>query len=213
MQTGQLARAAASHQRRVVTIALVAAIHVAVVYGLIVTLRPELLSFPPRPITVIGVPRLQTNPLPPPADIHPTFANPALPDMPRAPRFDDTPGQITAVPPPGAAGGTDPVQLPPPLSALTPARAIARTHTIPAYPPIAARLNEQGSVRLRLDIDEQGAVIDAEVLTSSGYTALDSAAVTWVKTHWRYAPALRDGAPIPASTEAVVTFRLTNRQY
>ena len=94
----------------------------------------------------------------------------------------------------------------------TPARAVAGTHMIPDYPPIAARLNEQGSVRLELRIDEQGIVTDATVLTSSGYHTLDDAAVSWVKSHWRYAPAARDGNPMPSSTDAIVTFRLTNRQ-
>jgi protein TonB len=103
--------------------------------------------------------------------------------------------------------------LPPQIiPSLVPVRGIVGTHTIPGYPPIAARLNEQGSVRLELQIDERGYVIDAQVLTSSGYSSLDAAAVNWVKDHWRYQPALRDGTPVPASTDAVVMFRLTDRR-
>lgn len=91
---------------------------------------------------------------------------------------------------------------------LDPVRPIANTHTTPAYPPIAARLNEQGSVQLSLIVDERGYVADAAVLTSSGYGALDAAAVAWVKAYWRYQPARRDGVPTTSRTEAIVTFRL-----
>jgi|HubBroStandDraft_6_1064221.scaffolds.fasta_scaffold588966_2 TonB family protein len=108
--------------------------------------------------------------------------------------------------------GTGDAALPPHPSQFVPARPIFDTHTTPDYPPIAARLSEEGSVRLALSIDAQGYVTDATVITSSGYDALDRAAVGWVRAHWRYAPALKDGVPIPASTSAVVTFRLTNRQ-
>jgi protein TonB len=178
------------------------------------TLNPALLSLPP-PGTLTLVPPTPVQPPPPsPANIHPRLINPFAPPIQQPlvpwPTTDDR-NQTTTNPPAGGTGpGTSALQPPLPVSA--PARGIAWTHTIPAYPPTAARLNEQGSVRLMLHIDEQGNVVDASVIGSSGFEALDAAAVAWVKEHWRYQPATRDGAPVPASTEAIVTFQLTNRR-
>jgi protein TonB len=85
---------------------------------------------------------------------------------------------------------------------------MANTHTIPPYPPMGIRLGHEGTVRLAIQLDEQGNVIAAQVIASSGYEELDAAAVAWVKSHWRYQPAMRDGQPVPATTRAAVTFRL-----
>jgi protein TonB len=197
-------------QQRFVTIALVAGIHVAAISALVVALNPDLISHVPPggPIDLIP-----THEAPPPKtepQITPTLLNPGPPrETPRRPWIDSDEGSTIRQP---QVDGTGDTALPPHPSAFVPARPIFDTHTTPDYPPIAARLSEQGSVRLSLSIDEQGYVTDAAVITSSGYDALDRAAVAWVRAHWRYAPALKDGVPIPALTSAVVTFRLTNRQ-
>jgi protein TonB len=203
--------AKAPSQQRYVTIALVAAIHVAAIYALIVSLNPTLLPrlVPDNPIDLI-----RTKELPPPPtrpDISPTLVTPGTP-IPQPPKVWEDSNPNTPYSPPTTSGNGDTGTTQTLLPTLMPARAIASTHTIPMYPPIAARLSEQGSVRLTLDIDEQGYVTDAAVIGSSGYSALDAAAIAWVKAHWRYAPALRDGVPIRSSTNAIVTFRLTDRQ-
>jgi TonB family protein len=46
------------------------------------------------------------------------------------------------------------------------------------------------------------------VVSSSGHADLDEAAVAWVKSHWRYQPAMQNGGAVPATTNAVVTFTL-----
>ncbi len=91
----------------------------------------------------------------------------------------------------------------------TGASALASTHTTPDYPSMDRLLGHQGAVKLALVIDEQGNVTDASVVQSSGYDGLDQAAIAWVKTHWRYHPATRDGKPVASRTQAQVTFRLT----
>jgi protein TonB len=65
-------------------------------------------------------------------------------------------------------------------------------------------------VLLRLAINADGQVSDAEIVRSSGYDELDEAAAIWVKAHWRYLPALQNGQPVAATTTALVTFRLTS---
>jgi protein TonB len=197
-------------QNRLVTIALVAAIHAAAIYALIVTLNPHLLAPPPqRPITIDFVPPTATPPATQPVDPRSTFINPGVVAPPTPPTVTTDSGPRVTLPPTAGMGGS---ATGPFVPTYAPPHGVFGTHTTPDYPPIAARLNEQGSVRLELRIDEQGIVTDATVLNSSGYHVLDDAAVIWVKSRWRYSPALRDGAPISSSTDAIVTFRLTNRQ-
>lgn len=65
----------------------------------------------------------------------------------------------------------------------------------PAYPRIAKRLQQEGSVLLELEVDAGGRVAAAHVLESSGFERLDEAAREGVLA-WRFEPALRDGAPV-----------------
>jgi len=210
MQTQILPKPPVSSQRRYVTVTIVVALHLVAIYGLLLALsKPIMIPTPTGPITV----DLFHNKPP----VQPPAINPVL---------QQVHGNIDVVPPtvridngspPNAIVPANPGQqdigpiVPTRLPTLSPPLAIASTHTIPIYPSIGIRLNEEGSVTLALNIDERGNVVDARMIRSSGYEALDVAAVAWVKAHWRYQPALRDGVPIPSSTTATVTFRLTGR--
>jgi len=89
-----------------------------------------------------------------------------------------------------------------------PAEAIAEAHS---FPPLPAKVPIQGmSVRLLLSITPLGEIGDASVSQSSGISALDRIAVDWVKAHWRYRPALRNGEPISVTTMAIVGFVATD---
>jgi len=88
------------------------------------------------------------------------------------------------------------------------ATGIASTHTIPEYPALARRLNEQGSVMLRLTISPEGAVLAANVLRSSGFDDLDQTAVNWVLAHWKYHPAIQNGIAVTGTADATVKFDL-----
>ncbi len=62
----------------------------------------------------------------------------------------------------------------------------------PPYPAVSKRLNEQGSVIMRVLIDADGSPQKAEIRKSSGFDRLDqSAAATVMK--WRYVPGKRAG--------------------
>ena len=64
----------------------------------------------------------------------------------------------------------------------------------PGYPRRALRMGWQGAVVLCLTVGPNGTVTEAVVLESSGYDALDEAALEAART-WRFRPGTRDGAP------------------
>lgn len=194
-------------QQRLATIAIVAGIHVVVIGGFIVALNPNLvIPKPAKPIDVV-IPREEQRqtPLPPPTGVvlrKPTTPTVQPPDV----QYDDHSPSNPIASSSNPQGSTSF-----PSAIFVAARGITATHTIPTYPPAAIRFSEQGNVLLKLSIDETGAVVNASVMRSSGYTDLDDTAVAWVKAHWRYMPATRDGNPVAATSDAIVTFRLTGR--
>jgi len=64
----------------------------------------------------------------------------------------------------------------------------------PAYPPMSKRLNEQGTVMVRVLIGADGNAQKAEIQESSGFERLDQAALSTVLS-WRYVPGKRGGKP------------------
>jgi protein TonB len=120
-----------------------------------------------------------------------------------------TPPTAISLPPPQPVPAV-PRGVPPPTPPLvfTPARAIAASHSIPEYPFVSRRLREQGTLRLKLTIDEKGLVTEAVVVNSSSFQRLDEAAVKWVKAQWRYTPAMQGTKPVPSMADAIVEFKL-----
>ncbi len=58
----------------------------------------------------------------------------------------------------------------------------------PRYPGAALRNRYQGTVIVEIMVDEAGSVSSAKVQKSSGFPALDDAAVDVVKNRWRFPP-------------------------
>jgi protein TonB len=75
---------------------------------------------------------------------------------------------------------------------------------------LARRLGKEGTVTLSLTVSAAGDVTSATVVGSSGNDDLDQAAIQWVKEHWRYKPAIRNGKPAAGTVEAAVRFTLQN---
>jgi len=66
-----------------------------------------------------------------------------------------------------------------------------------AYPPEAAALGIEGAVRLRVELDERGRVVDVKVLSGLGH-GLDREAVEALKHRCKFSPAIAsDGRPVP----------------
>lgn len=71
------------------------------------------------------------------------------------------------------------------------------TRSAPAYPAPSRRVGEEGTVVLRVELDESGHVTLARIHSSSGHSRLDEAALTAVRT-WRCTPAQRNGQAVRA---------------
>jgi protein TonB len=197
----------ASRRPSITTLAIVGALHIVVIYGLYLGLTKGISTFIPHgPLQYVPVAPPKPTPPAPSVPTHVTLVNPSGAEIP-IPRIDiatEDGGHTIFLPP-----GNPPVGDNQPVIVAT--RGIVDTHTIPNYPPLAVRLNQTGNVKLKLTIDERGAVVAASIEKSSGYDSLDNAAVAWVIAHWRYEPATKDGKPFATTTDALVTFRLTGR--
>jgi protein TonB len=132
----------------------------------------------------------------------PPTPKPHLPEKP-APRrlVAETPPasavEYVAPPPPIEAPPAPPSKPAGPVTLGTELAATCPERTPPAYPSFSRRLGEEGTVTLRVELDEQGRVAAANVATTSGYPALDEAALTAVRA-WHCNPAQRDGHPLRA---------------
>jgi len=194
---------------RIASILFVGALHIALIYALATGLAARLVTQLPKEITAQVIEPPQPKQEPPPVDVN--LAQPTLPSV-QAPQINIQQPPVahtitTMVAPPAPPPVAPPVTtvLPP---APTPPSGIASTHTIPPYPDQSRRLGEQGTVRLRIEVAEDGTVSDASVVQSSGSSTLDDAAVAWVKDHWRYKPATQEGHAVSASVQAAVVFNI-----
>ena len=82
-----------------------------------------------------------------------------------------------------------------------------RLNPIPEYPMIARKRGYQGTVILEVLVSREGRVEDASLSTSSGYSVLDQAALTSVKT-WRFDPGTRGGEKVDMWVKVPVRFQL-----
>lgn len=204
------ARPTYSPQQRAFGIAFAIAMEVGIVYTLLVTLGYAEVPLARPPLTVVNLAPIPTDPeipVPPPQTFDPPPVAPPIAPEVVLTYVPPTPPTAISLPPPQPLPPRE-VTPPPPPVVFTPARAIAATHTIPEYPPLSRRLGEKGTLRLKLTLDEKGTVTMATVVNSSGFPRLDEAAVNWIKSHWRYAPAMQGSRPVASTTDAIVEFRL-----
>lgn len=81
----------------------------------------------------------------------------------------------------------------------------------PPYPPIAIRTHAEGDSLLNVCLDARGRVTSAALAATSGHTALDQAALKWVRT-LKFKPLTVDGAAQPICNHTVTyEWRLDSR--
>ena len=187
--------------RRAVTIGGVALLHLAAVYALVSGMTPEILRLVPPDITFERI-EPTTPPKPTVAPRLPPLAQPTLnptanvvPPIINIENSDRTPITVTTTshPQPPADSG---------------ASGVSGTHSTPPYPLEARTLSHQGTALLQLTISPKGDVVAANIVQSSGYAELDSAAVSWVLAHWKYKPAIQGGVAVTSQAQAAVKFDL-----
>jgi len=175
-------------QQRLAAATAAVATQILFVLAIIVGGRSVLAPKPEVAEVMISGPWGSPDAKPRPAEIQPELPNIALPELKIADDMD-----AGAEPTPGIA------------FVSRPAEAIAAVHGFPIA-PVSYRSGGPHSLVLLLSVSEGGAVSGASVQVSSGIAVLDEIAIDWVKKHWRYLPALRNGIPVGVTTTAVVTF-------
>jgi protein TonB len=172
-------------------------IHQLAPVALVRLITPPPVPAPPPPIELKPLPQALTTPrvLPHPTGI-PAPAAPASPE-----------GRIAAPPltAPLAVAGVSP-------DASVPAVPIEATLAYQAHPvtyPLAAlRGRLQGTVLLRVLVDETGKPLQVSVMQGSGSALLDRSAREQVLASWRFQPAVVNGHAVRAWARVPVTFAL-----
>jgi protein TonB len=198
---------------KIVSIAVVGLLHAALIAALVSGLATRIVLSVPSVLhaSVLDQPKPELTPPPPPPLAQPTPPSVPLPEiMIRTAEPQHTITLAVAPPHPVPFVAPQPVPVAPPASPPTGATAIGSTHTTPPYPEVSRRLGEHGLVRVAISIDASGAIQDVRVAASSGSDRLDQAAVDWVKSHWRYHPATRNGSPVASTSLAEIVFDLRN---
>jgi protein TonB len=180
-------------------------IHILIIYGLAATMGVVKVPQFAAPIEAVFIPEQTQREPEPPAPVKPEIDQvmPTEQPMPEI-QFDEpvVPPAETAVPASENA-----------IAAATASGAVAQdlkasNRVEPAYPPAARRAGEEGTVRLKVLVDEKGRPRDVTVANSSGFARLDQAAIEAVRK-WRFVAATDGANPISAWTQVAITFRLT----
>ncbi len=153
---------------------------------------PAPLSLAPEPkplvkqTTIAPAPQLRAIPDPTPSPNAPVGVIEPPPPLP--------PITAPVVSAPPAPVAPPPAPPPPPRVELPSSDADYLQNPKPPYPLMSKKLNEQGSVTMRVLIGVDGLPQKAEIRKSSGFDRLDqSAAITVMK--WRFMPGKRAGVP------------------
>ena len=174
--------------RRLAGLAVVVALHCALIYALVHGLARQIVEVIRQPLETkiieeIKAPPPDKPPPPPP----PKLAMPPPPYIP--------PPEVTVQAPVVLAPTITAVtSVKPPEEYRTPAVVDANTCEKPAYPPAARRANETGIVRLTFLIDVDGKVLDSKVERTSGSRRLDEAARAGLAL-CKFRPATLNGRP------------------
>lgn len=179
----------------IVTIVLIHAVAITA----LIQVRQHVIQAREAKLTVVNL----TPPPPPPAQETPP-PPPTRPEVAAPPPIVQTPR-----PPVQIATTPDPVPRPTPMAFTTAIIAAPASSTVqagdlstqmlsgraPRYPIESRRKREQGTVVLSLTLGMDGRVASISISRSSGFPRLDDAARDAVRG-WRWAPTVRDGAPV-----------------
>lgn len=167
--------------------------------------KPTTIDFvePPRPVP--KPPEITVQPFHKPLPVAVTVHQPVVHDQPQTPPVTTTP-PVTE-PSHNAQPTTPPSTLPP--QTMAPGVVSLAYRSAPLkFPAQAARMRMQGTVLLRVLVDEIGKPVDVVVEHSSGYPLLDKSARDQVLAAWQFQPAVIDGHAVKAWARVPVDFAL-----
>ena len=197
-----------SAPRRTGLLIVVAALHVAIIYGLM--LATGVVKQPPfvAPLEAVFVPEASQPEEQPQIKIKPEIEQPVAVDEPVPEvQFEEAVTPPTDVPVPASANAISGSQ-----QQGAPAQDLKTTNRVdPTYPPASRRAGEEGTVRLKVLVDTNGRASNVAVTQSSGFTRLDQAAMEAVRK-WRFVAATDGTNKIQAYTQVAVTFKLTEAE-
>jgi protein TonB len=191
--------------RRIVSVGFVALLHVAVIYAFVSGLAHRFVEKLPEDIIAkVEPPKLPDIKPPPPPP--PNLEKPPPPYVPppdiviqsEAPSTNAITVQHTNAAPPKAAGITAPALI------MGGHGNCAQSY----YPPIAIRLNQEGTTTVNIHIAADGSVTGADIAESSGHDSLDQAAIKCITQNWHYRPAMENGQPVAITAKARIVWRL-----
>ena len=193
--------------RRFFSVGFVVLFHIFVIYAFASGLANHLVEkLPIDIITKVEQPKLPDikPPPPPPPDM-------VKPPPPFVPPPDIVIQQETANNTSITVQHTQQVVQPPPKPAGISAPALiaggAKCQTS-YYPPIAVRLNQEGTTTVAVHVGADGAVSGVEVTNSSGHDSLDQAAVKCITNAWRFKPAMENGQPVAQTKQYAIKWVL-----
>lgn len=153
--------------------------------------KPVVKKAPPPVLTAAPAPAVETTvtaPEPVPVPVEPA---PPEPQPPVAAAVEPAPAAVAAPPP----------VIPPRFDADY------LDNPAPPYPPLSRRLREQGTVLLRVYVENTGLPGAVELKQSSGHTRLDDVALNTVK-RWRFVPARQNDTAVAGWVVVPITFNL-----
>jgi protein TonB len=187
---------------------VVAALHVAIIYGLMVATgvvkQPAFVA----PIEAVFIPEATQTEPEPEIKIKPDIEQPVAVDEPVPEvQFEEAVTPPSDIPVPASATAISGSQ-----QQGAPAQDLKTANRVdPIYPPASRRAGEQGTVRLKVLVDTNGKASNVAVTQSSGFPRLDEAAMEAVRK-WRFVAATDGTNKIQAYTQVAVTFKLTDAE-
>ncbi|RYY73655.1 MAG: energy transducer TonB [Gammaproteobacteria bacterium] len=82
--------------------------------------------------------------------------------------------------------------------------------THPKYPKEAARLGQQGTTELNLNIAENGSITEAKIASSSGSDLLDQTIATHALRYWKFTPCMHEGKPVSCWHKFIFNWNIEN---
>ena len=194
--------------RRAGLLIVVAALHVAIIYGLMVATgvvkQPAFVT----PLEAVFIPEATQTEPEPEIKIKPDIEQPVAVDEPVPEvQFEEAVTPPSDIPVPASATAISGSQ-----QQGAPAQDLKTANRVdPIYPPASRRAGEQGTVRLKVLVDTSGRASNVQVTQGSGFPRLDQAAMEAVRK-WRFVAATDGSNKIQAYTQVAVTFKLTDAE-